>query len=149
MYRKETHLTALAMGTSWFNWAHQQKGNLQYRMLRKKTQSLNLFNLQFEILCCWWEMALFCYHVPRHLWETGESTPGKNNWQTIKSFHIIWSIYMCIYIIYIYTYIYTHIYMYIYIYTLYTPTDSFSVLLSILPFQAGGFLPPKNSEHCV
>lgn len=27
----------------------------------------------------------FCYHVPRHLWETEESTPGKNNWQTIKS----------------------------------------------------------------
>ena len=125
MYRKETHLTALAMGTSWLNWAHQQKGNLKYRMLRKKTQSLNLFNLQLEILCCWWEMApLFCYHVPRHLWETEESTPGKNNWQTIKSSLSTSSDQ----------------------FILYTPTDSFSVLLSILPFQAGWIFAPKNSE---
>lgn len=47
MYINGTQLTALAMGTSLFNWADQPKRNLQYCMLRKKTQKLNLFNLQF------------------------------------------------------------------------------------------------------
>ena len=122
MYRKETHLTALAMGTSWFNSAHQQKGNLQYRMLRKITQSLNLFNLQLEILCCWWEMALFVIMFPgifeRQRNQLQVKTIDKQSNHHCPH-HLI---NLCVWQIH------------------------FSVLLSILPFQAGGCLPQKTAK---